>query len=505
MDEEWNQLRRQRQEKMEKLKMLGVDLYAYNYPQDHTASQVVELLDQRDIEKGVDEERELSVSIAGRLLSIRGHGKSVFAHIEDRTGKVQIYFKLDILGKEKFEAIDLLDLGDWLGITGLVFRTRTGEATVQVKEWTLLSKSVRQLPLGKTQAEEDSPGNVYGGFSNVEMRYRQRYADLAVNPEVREVFRIRANVISTLRKFLDDRGFLEVETPVLQPIYGGAAARPFVTKHNSLDRILYLRIADELYLKRLIVGGLGRVYEISKDFRNEGIDRFHNPEFTMLEFYQAFTDYNELMSFTESMLSTVVREIKGGLEVEYQGLTISFEAPFDKISMLPTVSEIVGENVGELQASQLYEIARSQGVQVSKQWGWGKLLDKCFGELIQPDLIQPTFVIDHPSEISPLAKAHRQSTKLTERFELFVAGEEIANAFSELNDPEEQRIRFEGQERMKKDGDEETHPIDEDYIRALEYGMPPTGGLGMGVDRLTMLITDQPSIRDVILFPVLRD
>ncbi len=505
MDEEWNQLRRQRQEKMEKLKMLGVDLYAYNYPQDHTASQVVELLDQRDIEKGVDEERELSVSIAGRLLSIRGHGKSVFAHIEDRTGKVQIYFKLDILGKEKFEAIDLLDLGDWLGITGLVFRTRTGEATVQVKEWTLLSKSVRQLPLGKTQAEEDSPGNVYGGFSNVEMRYRQRYADLAVNPEVREVFRIRANVISTLRKFLDDRGFLEVETPVLQPIYGGAAARPFVTKHNSLDRILYLRIADELYLKRLIVGGLGRVYEISKDFRNEGIDRFHNPEFTMLEFYQAFTDYNELMSFTESMLSTVVREIKGGLEVEYQGLTISFEAPFDKISMLPTVSEIVGENVGELQASQLYEIARSQGVQVSKQWGWGKLLDKCFGELVQPDLIQPTFVIDHPSEISPLAKAHRQSTKLTERFELFVAGEEIANAFSELNDPEEQRIRFEGQERMKKDGDEETHPIDEDYIRALEYGMPPTGGLGMGVDRLTMLITDQPSIRDVILFPVLRD
>lgn len=505
MDDEWNQLRRQRQEKMEKLKTLGVDLYAYNYPQDHTASQVVDLLDQRDIEIDVDEERELAVSIAGRLLSIRGHGKSVFAHIEDRTGKVQIYFKLDILGKEKFEAIDLLDLGDWLGITGLVFRTRTGEATVQVKEWTLLSKSVRQLPLGKTQAEEDSTDNVYGGFSNVEMRYRQRYADLAVNPEVREVFRIRANVISTLRKFLDDRDFLEVETPVLQPIYGGAAARPFVTKHNSLDRILYLRIADELYLKRLIVGGLGRVYEISKDFRNEGIDRFHNPEFTMLEFYQAFTDYNELMSFTESMLSTVVREIKGGLEIEYQGQTISFEAPFDKISMLPTVSEVVGENVGELQASQLYEIARSQGIQASKQWGWGKLLDKCFGELVQPDLIQPTFVIDHPSEISPLAKAHRQSTKLTERFELFVAGEEIANAFSELNDPEEQRVRFEGQERMKKDGDEETHPIDEDYIRALEYGMPPTGGLGMGVDRLTMLITNQPSIRDVILFPVLRD
>ncbi len=505
MDDEWNQLRRQRQEKIEKLRGLGIELYAYNYPQNHTAKEVVDLLDQRDIDIDSDEEGDLPVSIAGRLLSIRGHGKSSFAHVEDRTGKIQIYFKLDILGKEKFEAVDLLDLGDWLGISGLIFRTRTGEVTVQVKEWTLLSKSVRQLPLGKTQDDEDSSNNVYGGFSNVEMRYRQRYADLAVNPEVREVFRTRTKIVSTLRKFLDDRDFLEVETPVLQPIYGGAAARPFVTKHNSLDRTLYLRIADELYLKRLIVGGLGRVYEISKDFRNEGIDRFHNPEFTMLEFYQAFTDYNELMSFTESMLATVVGEIKGSLETEYQNQTLSFEPPFARLAMLPAVSEAVGEDVADLSASQLLEIARRKGVDVSEQWGWGKLLDKCFGDLVQPGLIQPTFVIDHPSEISPLAKAHRQSGRLTERFELFVAGEEIANAFSELNDPGEQRARFEDQERMKKKGDEETHPIDEDYIRALEYGMPPTGGLGMGVDRLTMLITNQSSIRDVILFPVLRD
>ena len=505
MNDEWNQLRQQRQEKIEKLRESEIELYAYNYPQDHTAKEVVDLLNQKDEEIGTDGEKQLEVSIAGRLLSIRSHGKSSFAHIEDRTGKVQIYFKLDILGKDMFEALDLLDLGDWLGVNGSIFRTRTGEATVQVRDWTLLSKSVRQLPLGKTQSEENSSGTVYGGFSNVEMRYRQRYADLAVNPEVREVFRSRSKIISTLRKFLDDRDFLEVETPVLQPIYGGAAARPFVTKHNSLDRTLYLRIADELYLKRLIVGGMGRVYEISKDFRNEGIDRFHNPEFTMLEFYQAFTDYNELMSFTECMLSTVVNEVKGSLELEYQGQNIDFKGPFDRVSMLPAVSEILGEDAGELRPTQFYEIAKERGVQVSENWGWGKLLDKCFGELVQPSLIQPTFVIDHPSEISPLAKAHRRTAQLTERFELFIAGEEIANAFSELNDPVEQRARFEGQERMKMDGDEETHPIDEDYIRALEYGMPPTGGLGMGVDRLTMLITNQSAIRDVILFPILRD
>ena len=272
-----------------------------------------------------------------------------------------------------------------------------------------------------------------------------------------------------------------------------------------MDRTLYLRIADELYLKRLIVGGFGRVYEISKDFRNEGIDRFHNPEFTMLEFYQAFTDYNELMDFTETMISTVMVKVKGSLETRYQGNSISFSAPFDRIPMLEAVSEAIGEDVSELEAQELIQIVNSKGIQTSRNWGWGKLIDKCFGELVQPDLIQPTFVIDHPREISPLAKTHRESTRLTERFELFVAGEEIANAFSELNDPAEQRERFEGQEQMKNEGDEETHPIDEDYIRALEYGMPPTGGLGMGIDRLTMLITNQPAIRDVILFPVMRD
>ena len=507
MEDELSQVRRQRQEKIAKLRELGIDLYAYNYSQDHTATQVKNLFSEMEIEaEGRDVEvGPLRVSVAGRLVSMRGHGKTVFAHLEDRTGQIQIYLKFDILGQEQFEAIDLLDLGDWIGVSGSIFRTRTGEVTVQVQDWTMLSKSVRQLPLGKTKADVDSEANVYGGFANVEMRYRQRYADLAVNPEVREVFKIRTRIISTLRKFLDERDFLEVETPVLQPIYGGAAARPFITKHNSLDRTLYLRIADELYLKRLIVGGFGRVYEISKDFRNEGIDRFHNPEFTMLEFYQAFTDYEELMDFTESMLAEVLMSVKGDLNTTYQGQMISFSSPYGRVSMLESVSEAVEEDVAELTAPQLADIARNNGIKVEANWGWGKIIDKCFGELVQPNLIQPTFVIDHPREISPLAKLHRESPQLTERFELFVAGEEIANAFSELNDPVDQRERFEGQEKMKMEGDEETHPIDEDYIRALEYGMPPTGGLGMGVDRLTMLVADQSSIRDVILFPVLKD
>ena len=505
MEDELSQVRRQRQEKIAKLRELGIDLYAYNYSQDHTATEVRSLFSKMEAEAEDVEVGTLEVSVAGRLVSMGGHGKTVFAHLEDRTGQIQIYLKFDILGQEKFEATDLLDLGDWIGASGSIFRTRTGEVTVQVQDWTMLSKSVRQLPLGKTKADEDSEANVYGGFSNVEMRYRQRYADLAVNPEVREVFKIRTRIISTLRKFLDERDFLEVETPVLQPIYGGAAARPFITKHNSLDRTLYLRIADELYLKRLIVGGFGRVYEISKDFRNEGIDRFHNPEFTMLEFYQAFTDYEELMDFTELMLAEVLLCVKGDLDTTYQGQKISFNSPYDRVSMLESVSEAVGEDVARLNVPQLADIARDNRIKVEANWGWGKIIDKCFGELVQPKLIQPTFVIDHPREISPLAKLHRESPQLTERFELFVAGEEIANAFSELNDPVDQRERFEGQERMKMEGDEETHPIDEDYIRALEYGMPPTGGLGMGIDRLTMLVADQSSIRDVILFPVLKD
>ncbi|RMH13666.1 MAG: lysine--tRNA ligase, partial [Gemmatimonadetes bacterium] len=345
----------------------------------------------------------------------------------------------------------------------------------------------------------------YSGFKDTESRYRQRYADLAVHPQVREVFRVRARIIQELRAFLDEHGFLEVETPVLQPIYGGAAARPFVTYHNELERELFLRIADELFLKRLVVGGFERVYEIAKDFRNEGVDRFHNPEFTMLEFYRAYADYQDLMDFTEAMLARVAERATGSATVRFQGQEIDFSGPYRRIPLLDSLSEAMGEDVRALDREALYARAEARGIPDLDGAGRGKLIDKLFGELVQPQLVQPTFVMDYPVELSPLAKPKRGDPEVTERFELFVAGQELVNAFSELNDPIDQRERFEAQARLRAGGDDEAMQIDEDYIRALEYGLPPTGGLGMGVDRLTMLLTDQASIRDVILFPVLRD
>ena len=502
--EELSQVRRHRQKKLEAIRERGLEPYAYTYDRTHLALEAVSLFERAG---ALDEnERGARVSVAGRITSYRAHGKSAFAHIEDRSGQIQIYFKKNVLGDEPFEALELLDLSDWIGVEGLLFRTRTGEVTVQVQDWTLLTKSLRPLPLGKTETDvETGKRSTFSGFTDKEARYRQRYADLAVNPEVRDVFRARAKIISELRRFLDGEDFLEVETPVLQPLYGGAAARPFLTKHNALDRKLYLRIADELYLKRLIVGGLGRVYEICKDFRNEGIDRLHNPEFTMLEFYQAFIDYHGLMDLTERMLEQVVRTATGSLDIIYQGQEINFAGPYKRLPMLGSLSDALGADVTVLTVDDLRDHAERLKLQDLEGAGWGKLIDKLFGELVQPKLIQPTFVMDHPKELSPLAKAHRDDPDLTERFELFVAGEEIANAFSELNDPIDQRQRFKAQARLKESGDDETHPIDEDYLRALEYGMPPTGGLGMGIDRLTMLLTDQPSIRDVILFPTLRD
>ena len=505
--EELSQVRRHRQEKLEAIREQGIDPYAYTYDRTHLAMEAVSLFDQGEQAGTLDENKHGEpVSVAGRITSYRAHGKSAFAHIEDRSGQIQIYFRKNVLGDEAFEALELLDLSDWIGVEGALFRTRTGEVTVQVQEWTLLSKSLRPLPLGKTETDEETgERNTFSGFTDKEARYRQRYADLAVNPEVREVFRSRAKIISEFRSFLDGEDFLEVETPALQPLYGGAAARPFLTKHNALDRTLYLRIADELYLKRLIVGGLGRVYEICKNFRNEGVDRFHNPEFTMLEFYQAFIDYKGLMDLTEPMLEHVVRSTTGALEIVYQGHDINFAGPYARVPMLGSLSDALGVDVSGLSAEDLRTHAERLSVPDLDGAGWGKLIDKLFGELVQPKLIQPTFVMDHPKELSPLAKRHRDDPDLTERFELFVAGEEIANAFSELNDPIDQRQRFEAQTRLKEAGDPETHPIDEDYLRALEYGMPPTGGLGLGIDRLTMLLTDQASIRDVILFPTLRD
>lgn len=505
--EELSQVRQHRHDKLEAIRERGLEPYAYGYDRTHLAVEAVSLFDQAEQAGALDENEQAElVSVAGRITSYRSHGKSAFAHVEDRSGQVQIYFRKDVLGDEPFEALELLDLGDWIGAEGVLFRTRTGEVTVRVQDWTLLAKSLRPLPLGKTDTDaETGERSTFSGFSDKEVRYRQRYVDLAVNPEVREVFRTRAKIISKLRSFLDGEDFLEVETPALQPLYGGAAARPFLTKHNALDRTLYLRIADELYLKRLIVGGLERVYEISKDFRNEGIDRLHNPEFTMLEFYQALIDYEGLMDLTERMLAEVIQAATGSLEVVYQGQEIDFTGPFERMRMLGSLSDALGADVAVLSADDLRSHAERLKVPDLEGAGWGKLIDKLFGELVQPHLIQPTFVMDHPKELSPLAKPHRNDPDLTERFELFVAGEEIANGFSELNDPIDQRQRFQDQAGLKEAGDDEAHPIDEDYVRALEYGMPPTGGLGMGIDRLTMLLTDQPSIRDVILFPTLRD
>ena len=505
--EELSRVRQHRYDKLDAIRERGLEPYAYAYDRTHLAVEAVTLFDQAEQAGALDENGQAEgVSVAGRITSYRSHGKSAFAHLEDRSGQVQIYFRKDVLGDERFETLELLDLSDWIGVEGILFRTRTGEVTVRVQNWTLLSKSLRPLPRGKTETDsETGERSTFSGFTDKEARYRQRYADLAVNPEVREVFRTRAKIISELRSFLDGEDFLEVETPALQPLYGGAAARPFLTKHNALDRTLYLRIADELYLKRLIVGGLERVYEICKDFRNEGVDRFHNPEFTMLEFYQAFIDYRGVMDLTERMLERVVRSATGSLEVVYQGHELNFAGPYERIPMLGSLSDALGADVAVLSADDLRSHAERLKVPDLEGAGWGKLIDKLFGELVQPKLIQPTFVMDHPKELSPLAKPHRDNPDLTERFELFIAGEEIANAFSELNDPIDQRQRFEEQARLKEAGDDEAHPIDEDYVRALEYGMPPTGGLGMGIDRLTMLLTDQPSIRDVILFPTLRD
>jgi lysyl-tRNA synthetase class 2 len=507
MSDELSPILRARREKLDALREKGVEPFAYSFERSHTSSSAKDVFQAAESAETLpDDGHGESVRLAGRIVSWRGHGKSAFAHVEDGEGRVQLYFRKNVLGEESFTlALEMLDLGDWIGVSGPTFRTRTGEVTVRVDEWVLLTKSLRPLPFGKVEVDAETGERVvHSGFADTESRYRQRYADLAVNPEVRDVFRARARIVTALRRALDDAGFLEVETPALQPLYGGAAARPFVTHHHALDREMYLRIADELYLKRLIVGGFEAVYEIAKDFRNEGIDRFHNPEFTMLEFYRAYWDYHDLMDFTEVLLADVVRAVTGGSRVTFQGTEISFEAPFARIRFMEALGEALGTDPATMSDDDLRARARAAGVGDIDDAGRGRLLDKLFGELVEPGLEQPTFVMDHPVELSPLAKRHREEPGVVERFELYVNGAELANAFSELNDPLDQRGRFEAQTALREAGDDEAHQVDEDYLRALEYGLPPTGGLGMGVDRLVMLLTDQSSIRDVILFPVLR-
>jgi lysyl-tRNA synthetase class 2 len=501
-----SQVEQDRRETLDELRRRGVEPFAYRYEVTHRATDAVALFEAAESADDLDQDGQgPGVRLGGRLVSFRSHGKVSFADLEDRTGRIQLFFRKNVVGEDAYALLKLLDVGDWIGLEGATMRTRMGEPTVLVASFELLAKSVRPLPYGKVEEDEATGEQVtHSGFTNLQQRYRQRYADLAVHPEVRRVFTARASVVRALRWFLDARDYIEVETPVLQPLYGGALARPFITHHNVLDMPLYLRIADELYLKRLIVGGLERVYEIGKDFRNEGIDRTHNPEFSMLEFYQAFADYHDMMDMVEELLAFAAEEATGSRVVEFDGAPIDFSPPYRRVSFLGALAEIGGVDAGDMDDEALREAAHRAGVEDTATMGRGKLLDALFGELVEPKLEQPTFVIDYPKELSPLAKPKRGNDRLTERFELIVAGREIANAFSELNDPFDQRERFEAQTRLREAGDEEALQVDEDYLRAMEYGMPPTGGVGIGVDRLVMLFTDSPSIRDVILFPTMR-
>jgi lysyl-tRNA synthetase, class II len=480
------------------LEARGVPPYSYRFERTHTAVAAAELYEDRMGDEGP------RVAVAGRLVALRSAGKTMFAHLEDASGRIQLYFRQDALG-DAWEIARLLDLDDFVGVTGTLFRTKTGEVTVRAHVLELLSKSLRPLPRGKTRETEEG-AVTFGGLSDPELRYRQRYADFAIHPEVRSVFAVRAEAIRFFRRFLDARGFLEVETPILQPLYGGASARPFVTHHNALDMPLYLRIADELYLKRLIVGGFERVYEIGHDFRNEGMDRNHNPEFTMLECYQAYADYHDILALTEEMVAGVVQHCTGGPLVTLEGTALDFTPPFQRISFVAGIKEQTGIDVRTAGEAELRARLLDSGIsrETAESFSGGKLVDEVFKLVLEPRLIQPTFVVDYPKALSPLARTHREDPALVERFELFVNGTEIANAFSELNDPDEQRARFEDQARQRAAGDDEAQVLDADYLRALEYGMPPTGGLGIGVDRLVMLLTGQSAIRDVILFPALR-
>lgn len=485
-----------RREKLAKLRSLDIEPYpAEQYDITHLTD---------DIKANFSDGEK--VKIAGRLMSRRIQGKASFAELQDSAGRIQVYFNRDEIcqgeDKSKYNELykKLLDIGDFIGISGELFTTQVGEKTVMVKDFTLLSKSLKPLPLPK----QDADGNVYDEFTDPELRYRMRYVDLAVNPRVKEVFVKRTRIMNEIRDFYNGMEFLEVETPILQPIPGGAAARPFVTHHNALNMPLYLRIANELYLKRLIVGGFDGVYEFSKDFRNEGMDRTHNPEFTVMEMYAAYKDYYWMMDTTEALLEKIAIALHGTTEVPLDGKTISYKAPYKRIGILDAINEHTGHDLHNKSEDEIRNIAKELGLEVDETMGKGKLIDEIFGEKCEGNYIQPTFIIDYPVEMSPLTKKHRSKPGLTERFELMVNGKELANAYSELNDPIDQRERFEDQLKLSEKGDDEAMFIDQDFLRALEYGMPPTSGIGIGIDRLTMFMTDSASIQDVLFFPQMK-
>jgi lysyl-tRNA synthetase class 2 len=449
------------------------------------------------------EEEQLPVSVAGRIMTIRKMGKASFFHIQDATGRIQIYLKKDEVGEKAYSTFKLLDIGDIVGVKGYSFRTKTGEISVHAQAFELLSKSLRPIPVAK-EKEVDGQKVVYDAFSDKELRYRQRYVDLIVNPEVRQTFIRRSAIVAFIRQFFTSKGWLEVETPILQPIYGGAAARPFTTHHNALDMQLYLRIANELYLKRLIVGGFDGVFEFAKDFRNEGIDRFHNPEFTQVELYVAYKDYNWMMEQVEELLYRTALAVNGSDTVTFLGSEISLNPPFRRLTIADSIREYCGVEIEGRSEQELRSAAKDLGLELDPKIGAGKIIDEIFGEFVEPKLVQPTFIIDYPTEMSPLAKEHRSKPGLVERFELIVGGKELCNSFSELNDPVIQRERLEAQAKLRLRGDDEAMIVDEDFLRALEYGMPPCAGLGIGIDRMVMVLCGEESIRDVIFFPHLK-
>lgn len=489
-----------RRQKREDLIKLGIDPYpAEMFDVNVTAKDIIKNYENNKLDYK-------AISIAGRLMSFRIMGSASFAELQDSTGRIQVYFRRDDLCPDEDKTLyntvfkKLLDIGDIIGVRGFVFTTQTGEISIHVTEFKILNKSLKPLPVVK----RDDDGNIYDGFTDPEMRYRQRYVDLIVNPEVKDIFLKRARIVTTMRSMFDAKGWLEVETPILQSIHGGASARPFKTHHNTLDMPLFMRIANELYLKRLIVGGFDGVYEFGKMFRNEGMDRTHNPEFTSLEFYVAYKDYNWMMTFTEEIFEKVAIATNGQTKIKVGENEIEFGGEFTKLSIAEAIEKYTGVHVEGMDEETLRTHCKSWGIEVDNTMGTGKLIDEIFGEKVEANLIQPTFIIDYPVEMSPLTKKHRSKLGLVERFELFVNGKEIANAYSELNDPIDQRERFEDQIKLAERGDDEAMAMDEDFLRSLEYGMPPTAGIGIGIDRLTMLMTNQVSIQEVLFFPQMR-